>query len=138
MNTPAVHHILSYAKLAAVLGALLVLTLVTIGVSYIDMGFFNVPVALAVATTKVTLVLLFFMHLKYEGPVIRYSFIATLTFLAIAIGFVDLFFVGRTIINQAGQAVPVFILIMATYLGISLITSAIMNIYNKRVQLVER
>jgi len=58
--------------------------------------------------------------------------------LAIAIGFVDLFFVGRTIINQAGQAVPVFILIMATYLGISLITSAIMNIYNKRVQLVER
>jgi general L-amino acid transport system permease protein len=58
--------------------------------------------------------------------------------LAIAIGFVDLFFVGRTIINQAGQAVPVFILIMATYLGISLITSAIMNVYNRRVQLVER
>jgi general L-amino acid transport system permease protein len=58
--------------------------------------------------------------------------------LAIAIGFVDLFFVGRTIINQAGQAVPVFILIMGIYLSLSLITSFLLNIYNKRVQLVER
>ena len=87
MNPPADHHILSYAKLAAVLGALLVLTLVTIGVSYIDMGFFNVPVALAVATTKVTLVLLFFMHLKYEKKAINYSFIGTVLFLAIMITF---------------------------------------------------
>jgi len=58
--------------------------------------------------------------------------------LAIAIGFVDLFFVGRTIINQAGQAVPVFILVMAIYLSLSLLTSLILNFYNKRVQLVER
>jgi general L-amino acid transport system permease protein len=58
--------------------------------------------------------------------------------LAIAIGFVDLFFVGRTIINQAGQAVPVFLLIMAIYLSLSLLTSMILNIYNKRVQVVER
>ena len=58
--------------------------------------------------------------------------------LAIVIGYADLFFVGRTIINQAGQAVPVFLLIMATYLAISLVTSVILNIYNRRVQLVER
>jgi general L-amino acid transport system permease protein len=58
--------------------------------------------------------------------------------LAIAIGFVDLFFIGRTIINQAGQAVPVFILIMGIYLSLSLFTSFLMNIYNRRVQLVER
>lgn len=58
--------------------------------------------------------------------------------LAILIGYPDLFFVGRTIINQAGRAVPVFVLIMASYLVISLLTSLIMNIYNRRVQLVER
>jgi len=58
--------------------------------------------------------------------------------LAVAIGFVDMFFVGRTIINQAGQALPVFILIMAIYLSISLFTSLILNFYNRRVQLVER
>jgi general L-amino acid transport system permease protein len=58
--------------------------------------------------------------------------------LAIVIGYADLFFVGRTIINQAGQAVPVFLLIMACYLGLSLLTSMVLNVYNRRVQLVER
>lgn len=81
------HHILSYTKLAMVLGLLLVLTLITVAVSYVDLGFFNVPVALAIACTKVTLVLLFFMHLKYEGPIINFSFIGTITFLLIMIGF---------------------------------------------------
>jgi general L-amino acid transport system permease protein len=58
--------------------------------------------------------------------------------LAILIGYADVFFVGRTIINQSGRAVPVFLLIMAIYLTLSLITSIIMNIYNRRVKLVER
>lgn len=58
--------------------------------------------------------------------------------LAIAIGFADVFFVGRTIINQAGRAVPVFVMVMAVYLFASLTTSVLMNIYNRRIQLVER
>jgi general L-amino acid transport system permease protein len=58
--------------------------------------------------------------------------------LAIAIGYLDVFFVGRTIINQAGRAVPVFSMIMITYLTISIITSIIMNIYNRRIQFKER
>ncbi|MDW8317292.1 MAG: ABC transporter permease subunit [Anaerolineae bacterium] len=58
--------------------------------------------------------------------------------LAVIIGYPDLFFVGRTIINQAGQAVPVFLLIMAVYLSLSLFTSAVLNVYNRKVQLVER
>lgn len=81
------HHILGYAQLAMVLGALLLLTAVTIAVSYVDMGLLNVPVALGVATSKVTLVLLFFMHLKYESQAIVYSFIGTVIFLAIMITF---------------------------------------------------
>ena len=58
--------------------------------------------------------------------------------LAILIGYPDLFFVGRTTINQAGRAVPVFVLVMVSYLIMSLTTSSIMNIYNRRIQLVER
>jgi general L-amino acid transport system permease protein len=58
--------------------------------------------------------------------------------LAVVVGYPDLFFVGRTIINQAGRAVPVFTMVMAVYLFISLVTSVIMNIYNRRIQLVER
>ncbi len=87
MDTQEQHHILSYGMLASVLGALLLLTLVTIGVSYFDFGVFNVPIALAIASTKATLVLLFFMHLKYEGKVIAISFISTVIFLAIMITF---------------------------------------------------
>jgi general L-amino acid transport system permease protein len=58
--------------------------------------------------------------------------------LAIAIGYPDLFAVGRIMINQAGRAVPVFIMIMGTYLLISLTYSVILNLYNKRISFVER
>ncbi len=58
--------------------------------------------------------------------------------LALAIGYADLFNVGRIMINQAGRAVPIFGMIMATYLTLSLITSAILNIYNRRIQFVQR
>jgi len=40
--------------------------------------------------------------------------------------------------NQTGQPVPVIILVMSTYLAISLVTSLFMNIYNRRVQVLER
>jgi len=58
--------------------------------------------------------------------------------LALAIGYQDLFAVGKVTINQAGRAVPVFIMVMATYLLLSLITSFVLNIYNRRIQFVER
>ena len=50
----------------------------------------------------------------------------------------DVFAVGKTTINQAGRAVPVFALIMITYLSLSLLTSFILNIYNRRIQFVVR
>jgi cytochrome c oxidase subunit 4 len=80
-------HVLSFMQLGMVLAILLVLTGVTVGVSYIDMGFFNIPIALAIACTKVTFVLLFFMHLKYEGRIINISFISTVLVLVVLIGF---------------------------------------------------
>jgi general L-amino acid transport system permease protein len=58
--------------------------------------------------------------------------------LAIAIGYPDLFKVGQTMANQTGQPVSVIILVMGTYLLISLFTSFLMNLYNRRVQVLER
>jgi cytochrome c oxidase subunit 4 len=81
------HHVLSYRFLATILAALIFLTGVTVGVSYIDWGFLNVPIALAVASTKATLVLLFFMHIRYEGFTIKVSFITTVFVVAIMISF---------------------------------------------------
>lgn len=59
--------------------------------------------------------------------------------LAVAIGYPDLVqvFTG-TVLNQTGQAVEVVAITMAVYLTISLVTSLFMNIYNKRMALVER
>jgi general L-amino acid transport system permease protein len=58
--------------------------------------------------------------------------------LAIAVGYPDLFKIGTTMANQTGQPVPVIVLVMATYLAISLATSVLMNLYNRRVQVLER
>jgi len=58
--------------------------------------------------------------------------------LALTIGYQELFAVGKITINQAGRAVPVFLMVMATYLVISLLTSLILNIYNRRVQFIEK
>ena len=59
--------------------------------------------------------------------------------LAIAVGYPDLFAVaGNTILNQTGREIEMFTLIMGTYLSLSLITSLLMNIYNRRIRLVER
>ncbi len=80
-------HLLSYTTLALVLAALLLLTGLTVGVSYVHMGILNVPIALGIACTKVTLVLLYFMHLKFEGRAIKISFLCTICFLAIMISF---------------------------------------------------
>ncbi len=58
--------------------------------------------------------------------------------LAIAIGYPDFVAVANTTINQTGQAIEGVALIMAVYLVFSLLTSALMNWYNKRMALVER
>jgi cytochrome c oxidase subunit 4 len=63
--------------------ALLVLTAVTIGASYIDLGNGNVVVALIIATLKASLVVMFFMHLRWDKPV--YGIVAMAGFLFLGI-----------------------------------------------------
>jgi len=59
--------------------------------------------------------------------------------LAVAIGYPDLvqIFAG-TVLNQTGQALEVIGITMLVYLTISLVTSFVMNVYNRRVAIVER
>ncbi|HHF2917173.1 MULTISPECIES: amino acid ABC transporter permease [Vibrio] len=59
--------------------------------------------------------------------------------LAMAIGYPDLVsvFAGTTL-NQTGQAIEIIAMTMGVYLTLSLITSALMNLYNRKVALVER
>ena len=80
-------HVFEYSTLFKILLALLVLTGITMGVSYLDLGQFNVWIALLIASCKGALVLLYFMHMKFEGKVLAYSFLGTIFFLAIMISF---------------------------------------------------
>jgi general L-amino acid transport system permease protein len=68
----------------------------------------------------------------------QYLNLAKNSSLAIAIGFPDLFSVAGTVFNQTGTAIQIMLLMMASYLSMSLFTSLLLNIYNRRVQLVER
>ena len=79
-------HVIANKILVAVWGALLLLTAVTVTVSRIDLGALNVWIALGIASLKSALVILFFMHLKYEQPVLKAFFLLTLLMLAIFIG----------------------------------------------------
>ncbi len=58
--------------------------------------------------------------------------------LAVAIGYPDIVQVYGTVINQSGRAVEMTAILMLTYLTFSLLTSLILNIYNRRIRLVER
>lgn len=60
------------------------------------------------------------------------------TSLAIAIGYPDIYFVASTTFNQTGKAVEVILLIMLTYLTLSLTISVVMNLFNHSVQIKER
>ena len=60
------------------------------------------------------------------------------TSLGIAVAFPDIVQIGQTTYNQNGQSIPVIFIWMGFYLAGSLIISAIVNFYNRRLKLVER
>ncbi len=60
-------HVDSPKTYAAVLGALLFLTALTVTVSYINLGPINIFAALAIAGGKASLVILFFMHVRHSS-----------------------------------------------------------------------
>ena len=52
---------------ALVFAALIVLTITTVGLSYVELGDWHAPVGLVVAAVKALLVVLFFMHVLYSS-----------------------------------------------------------------------
>lgn len=79
-------HIIPYRIFIFVWLALLVLTAVTIAVSRVHLGAFNVWVALGIASAKSALVIFFFMHMKYEKLYYKVYLFVTLVILAVFIG----------------------------------------------------
>ncbi len=65
--------------------ALLILTGLTVAVSYVHLGMMNVVVALLIASAKASLVALFFMHLRYESRLVWGFALTPIFFLALII-----------------------------------------------------
>ncbi|WP_437830474.1 cytochrome C oxidase subunit IV family protein [Sorangium sp. So ce1153] len=82
-----VPHVLPLKVYIATWLALLVLTVVTVGASYIDLGAANLAIAILIATVKAGVVALIFMHLKWDHKFHLLIFASSLIFLAIFIGF---------------------------------------------------
>jgi cytochrome c oxidase subunit 4 len=75
------------AKYVTTLVALLILTAITVGASYINFGSGNIVIALTIATIKASIVALIFMHLLHDKPVNAVIAIAGFIFLGIFLMF---------------------------------------------------
>jgi cytochrome c oxidase subunit IV len=67
--------------------ALLILAALTTAVAYVDLGIFNTLIAMFIATCKMLLVALFFMHLRYKAGLSRIASIAGLFWLGLLVAF---------------------------------------------------
>jgi cytochrome c oxidase subunit 4 len=79
-------HIVSPKVYFAILLALLIGTVLTVQAAKVDLGRLNIVVALTIATIKMTLVILFFMHGKYSARRIQLVIAAGFFWLAIMLG----------------------------------------------------
>jgi cytochrome c oxidase subunit 4 len=76
-------HIVPKSTYYLIFTALMVGTALTVWIAFQDLGPFNTPVALAIAITKATLVILYFMHVKYSPRLTKLVVVASVFWLAI-------------------------------------------------------
>jgi cytochrome c oxidase subunit 4 len=85
-ETEHLAHPVSPRVLLGVYFALVLLTIATVSVTYIDIGPFNIWLALFIAVLKAGLVALFFMHLFWDSPFNGIILIGALFFVALFLG----------------------------------------------------
>ena len=133
-------------EFAALLFGLVVYTgafiaeIVRAGIQAISLGQLEAARSLGLSTGQALRLIVFPQALRIIIPPMtsQYLNLAKNSSLAIAIGYPDLYSIAGTVANQTGAVVEVVLIMMLSYLSMSLFTSLLMNIYNSRVRLVER
>ncbi len=94
MSQDSNHHIVKYSFYIKILFALLVLTGITVGVTHFELGPLTVTVALLIAGIKGSLVLLYFMHLKFDKKIfgVMVGGVLFLFILVLIVTFFDYYF----------------------------------------------
>ena len=96
-------HVAPKSQLYAVFAALMVLTVVTVLVSRVDLGSFNLPVAMAVAVAKALLVILIFMEVKFSPKLVQVTAAAGFLFLGILIFYTMTDYLSRNMLGVPGR-----------------------------------
>jgi general L-amino acid transport system permease protein len=133
-------------EFAALLFGLVVYTgafiaeIVRAGIQAVSRGQVEAARSLGLSNSHTLRLIVFPQALRIMIPPVtsQYLNLAKNSSLAVAIGFPDLFSIAGTIFNQTGAAIEIIVVMMLSYLSMSLFTSLLMNIYNARIQLVER
>lgn len=95
-------HITSVRTYLAVFVALMVFTGITVAAAFIDLGILNDVVALTIAVTKGTLVVLFFMHVRHSSRLSKLVVIAGFLWLAILFALTLSDYLTRGFLQAAG------------------------------------
>lgn len=93
-------HVSPMSSYNTVIGVLFVLTGVTYAVSFADLGAASLTVAMIVAAIKASLVLAYFMHLKYDDKYHLFVFLGTILFVGIFFGFTMFDLKSRDALND--------------------------------------
>jgi general L-amino acid transport system permease protein len=133
-------------EFAALLFGLVVYTgafiaeIVRAGIQAVSRGQVEAARSLGLTNSQTLRLIVFPQALRIMVPPVtsQYLNLAKNSSLAIAIGYPDLFSISGTVFNQTGAAIETTVIMMLSYLSMSLFTSLLMNIYNARIQLVER
>ncbi|MEQ1897352.1 MAG: cytochrome C oxidase subunit IV family protein [Vicinamibacterales bacterium] len=79
-------HVSPKSMYFTIFGALMFFTALTVGVAFVDLGVLNFPVALGIAITKATLVILFFMHVIHSSRLTKLIVATGFFFLLVLFG----------------------------------------------------
>lgn len=114
--------------------------IVRAGIQSVSRGQTEAARSLGLANSQTLRLVVFPQALRVIIPPLtsQYLNLAKNSSLAIAIGYPDLFSIAGTVFNQTGAVIEIIMVMMLSYLSLSLLTSLLMNIYNNRMQLVER
>jgi cytochrome c oxidase subunit 4 len=97
-------HVSPKSTYYTIFGALMVLTAVTVSVAFVNLGSLNFPVAIGIAITKATLVILFFMHAKYSSQLTKLFVGTAFFFLFVLLGLTMTDYLSRGLKTYQGGA----------------------------------
>jgi cytochrome c oxidase subunit 4 len=100
--TESVGHIVPAKLYVTIWAILMAMTITTVLVARADIGPFNVVVALVIATIKATLVVLFFMHLRYSPKLTMATVVAAMFFLFLLLGLTMTDYLTRAWLTNPG------------------------------------